>query len=209
MKINKSDLHAIAVKKEQYPQDDLPEIAFAGRSNVGKSSFINSMINRVNLARTSGKPGKTRTINFYIINENFRFVDLPGYGYAQVSKSERNQWKKIIESYLTNRDNLLEIVLVVDIRHEPSAQDLIMYDWIRSFGFRGLVIATKADKISRGNWKKHIDVIKKKLDIKDDSLIIPYSATDKTNKDRAWKIFDDLLIEKISNKDLTSEDILD
>ena len=206
MKINKSDLHAIAVKKEQYPQDDLPEIAFAGRSNVGKSSFINSMINRVNLARTSGKPGKTRTINFYIINDNFRFVDLPGYGYAQVSKSERNKWKKIIESYLSTRENLLDIALVVDIRHEPSAQDLIMYDWILSFGYRGLVIATKADKISRGNWYKHINIIKKKLNVEDDSLIIPYSSTDKTNKDKAWKIFDDILIEKISNNEVEDKD---
>lgn len=207
MKINKSDLHAIAVKKDQYPQDDLPEIAFAGRSNVGKSSFINSMINRVNLARTSGKPGKTRTINFYIINENFRFVDLPGYGYAQVSKSERNKWKKIIESYLTTRENLLDIALVVDIRHEPSAQDLIMYEWILSFGYRGLVIATKADKISKGNWKKHINIIKKKLDVKDENLIIPYSSTDKTNKDKAWKIFDDLLIDKISNKEIENKEV--
>lgn len=193
MKINKSDLHAIAVKKSQYPQDDLPEIAFAGRSNVGKSSFINSMINRVNLARTSSKPGKTRTINFYIINEEFRFVDLPGYGYAQVSKSERNKWKEIIESYLVDRENLREIVLIVDIRHEPTNQDLMMYDWILSFGFRGLVIATKADKISRGKYQKHISVIKKKLNIKDSKLIIPYSSKDKENKDRAWELIEEIL----------------
>ena len=207
MKINKSDLHAIAVKKEQYPQDDLPEIAFAGRSNVGKSSFINSMINRVNLARTSGKPGKTRTINFYIINESFRFVDLPGYGYAQVSKAERNKWKDIIESYLTTRENLLDIVLIVDIRHEPSDQDLIMYDWILSFGFRGLVVATKADKISKGNWHKHINVIKKKLSIEDENLIIPYSAPDKTNRDKAWKILDDILVGKLGNEEDVVEEL--
>lgn len=156
MKIIKSDLHAIAVGPKQYPQDELPEIAFAGRSNVGKSSFINSMINRANLARTSGKPGKTRTINFYIINDSFRFVDLPGYGYAIASKTEKEKWGEIIERYLTDRKNLREVVLIVDIRHEPTDQDLMMYQWIKSFGYRGIVIATKADKISKGNYQKSI-----------------------------------------------------
>lgn len=197
MKINKSDLHAIAVEPKQYPQDDLLEIAFAGRSNVGKSSFINSMINRVNLARTSGKPGKTRTINFYIINESFRFVDLPGYGYAQVSKEERKKWGKIIDRYLEDRKNLKEVVLIVDIRHEPSDDDLMMYQWIKSFNYRGLVIATKADKISKAKLQKHIKVIKDKLEIKDTSLIIPYSAEKKLNKDKVWTEFEKIFqIEK-------------
>lgn len=193
MKIIKSDLHAIAVNPKQYPQDELAEIALAGRSNVGKSSFINSMINRVNLARTSGKPGKTRTINFYIINDSFRFVDLPGYGYAQVSKGEMEKWGQIIEKYLTNRKNLKEIVLIVDIRHEPTNQDLQMYQWIKSFGYRGIVIATKADKISKGSYQKNIKIIKDKLQIKDSSLIIPYSAEKKINKDQVWKVFEDIL----------------
>ena len=193
MKITKSDLHAIAVGPSQYPKDDLPEIAFAGRSNVGKSSFINSMINRANLARTSGKPGKTRTINFYIINESFRFVDLPGYGFAHVSKVERKKWGTIIDEYLTTRENLKEIILIVDIRHEPSEQDLMMYNWIKSFGYKGLVIATKADKISKGNWQKHINVIKKKLDIEDTSLILPYSSDNKVNKEKAWKVLEEIL----------------
>lgn len=193
MKISKSDLHAIAVSPKQYPDDDLPEIAFAGRSNVGKSSFINSMINRANLARTSGKPGKTRTINFYIINDSFRFVDLPGYGYAQVSKVEKEKWGKIIETYLKERENLKEIVLVVDIRHEPTNQDLQMYQWIKSFGYRGLVIATKADKISRGNYQKHVKIVREKLKVSDSSLIIPYSAESKTNKDMVWKVFEGVL----------------
>lgn len=188
MKIINSDLHAIAVKPEQYPEDNLLEIAFAGRSNVGKSSFINSMINRRNLARTSAKPGKTRTINFYIINEEFRFVDLPGYGYAQVSKSEKERWGHIIEEYLSKRENLREVILIVDIRHEPTNQDLMMYNWIKSFGFKGLVIATKADKISRGNWQKHVKVIKKKLDIKDSNLVIPYSSENKLNKEKIWEV---------------------
>lgn len=193
MKIIKSDLHAIAVKPEQYPEDDLVEIAFAGRSNVGKSSFINSMINRKNLARTSSKPGKTRTINFYLINEQFRFVDLPGYGYAQVSKAEKDKWGHIIEGYLSSRKNLREVILIVDIRHEPTDQDLMMYNWIKSFGFSGLVIATKADKISRGNWQKHINIILKKLDIKDRNLVIPYSSENKINKDRVFEILEPIL----------------
>lgn len=193
MKIIKSDLHAIAVGPKQYPQDELPEIAFAGRSNVGKSSFINSMIDRANLARTSGKPGKTRTINFYIINDSFRFVDLPGYGYAIASKTEREKWGEIIERYLTDRKNLKEVILIVDIRHEPTDQDLMMYQWIKSFGYTGIVIATKADKISKGNWQKHVNIIKKKLEIKDINLIIPYSSEKKINKDKVWEVFQGIL----------------
>lgn len=193
MKITKSDLHAIAVSPKQYPQDDLWEIAFAGRSNVGKSSFINAMINRTNLARTSGKPGKTRTINFYLINDGFRFVDLPGYGYAQVSKVERKKWGQIIERYLVERKNLKEVVLIVDIRHEPTNDDLIMYQWIKSFNYQGMVIATKADKISKGKWQKHIKVIKDKLGIEDSNLVIPFSAEKKLNKDMVWQRFEEIL----------------
>ena len=197
MKIIKSDLQAMAVSPKQYPYDELPEIAFAGRSNVGKSSFINSMLNRNNLARTSGKPGKTRSINFYIINDEFRFVDLPGYGYAQVSKAEKDKWGKIIEEYLITRKNLKEIVLIVDIRHEPTSQDLIMYQWIRSYGFTGYVIATKVDKISKANWQKNIKIIRNKLDIKDTNLIIPYSASKKINVEYVWDGFTSILgIEK-------------
>ena len=196
MKIIKSDLHAIAVEPKQYPKDDLPEIAFAGRSNVGKSSFINSMINRTNLARTSGKPGKTRTINFYIINDNFRFVDLPGYGYAQVSKTEKKKWGEIIEKFLVSRENLREVILIVDIRHEPTEQDLIMYNWIKSFGYTGIVLATKADKISRGNYQKQVKIIKNKLDIKDSNLIIPYSSEKNTNQKEVWDIFEYILKQK-------------
>ena len=193
MKIISSDLQAIAVQREQYPEDELPEIAFAGRSNVGKSSFINSMINRKNLARTSGKPGKTRTINFYIINDSFRFVDLPGYGYAKVSKSEQEKWGTIIETYLSDRKNLKEIVLIVDIRHSPTEQDVTMYNWIRSFGYDGIVVATKADKISKGNIQKHIKIIKDKLGVENNNLIIPYSSTDKKNIEKAWTLFEPLI----------------
>src|SRR5690554_3566716 len=167
MKITDAQLEKIAVNKTQYPDENLYEIAFAGRSNVGKSSFINSMVNRTNLARTSGKPGKTRTINFYNINEEFRFVDLPGYGYAQVSKREKEKWGYIIEEYLNSRPNLLEVVLLVDIRREPTDQDLLMYNWINTFNFTGIVIATKADKITRGKYHQNIKIIKNKLKIRD------------------------------------------
>lgn len=200
MKIIKSDLHAIAALPKQYPNDDLPEIAFAGRSNVGKSSFINAMINRVNLARTSGKPGKTRTINFYIINDSFRFVDLPGYGYAQVSMGERKKWAEFIDTYLTSRENLKEVVLVVDMRHEPTSLDKMMYDWIKSFGYRGLVIATKADKISKANWQKNIKVIREKLEIKDVNLVIPFSSEKKINIDKVWKEFSPIILGKTKDQ---------
>lgn len=193
MKIINSDLQAIAVEPNGYPQDELPEIAFVGRSNVGKSSFINSMINRRNLARTSGKPGKTRTINFYIINESFRFVDLPGYGYAKVSKSEQEKWREIIDQYLSGRENLKEVVLIVDIRHSPTEQDVTMYNWIKSFGYRGIVIATKSDKISKGNFQKHEKMIANKLGVEDRSLIIPYSAANKSSVEKTWSVFEPLV----------------
>lgn len=193
MKINKVELERIAVNKTQYPKPHLPEIAFAGRSNVGKSSFINSMVNRKNLARTSGKPGKTRTINFYNINDQFRFVDLPGYGYAQVSKSEKEKWGYIIDEYLNYRENLVDVILLLDIRHEPTELDLMMYNWIKSFGFTGLVIATKADKITRGKYQSHINMLKNKLGIKDENLILPYSSTKMINKELVWDRLEKIL----------------
>ncbi len=179
MKIKTSRLEAIAAIPSQYPEGTLPEIAFAGRSNVGKSSFLNAVINRKNLARTSGKPGKTRTINFYNVNEEFRLVDLPGYGYAAVSKAEKAQWGKIIETYLMTREQLAEVILLVDIRHEPSAQDVQMYDWISAYGFEGYVMATKADKISRGSIARHVNIVAKKLKIGDRTNFLPFSATSK------------------------------
>ena len=132
MKINKSEITALAVNEKQYPKDNKFEIAFAGRSNVGKSSLINTLTNRKSLAKTSNKPGKTRTINFYNINDQFRLVDLPGYGYAQVSKGEKEKWSKMIDDYLHNRENLVEVILLLDIRHEPGEHDLTMYKWIKS-----------------------------------------------------------------------------
>jgi GTP-binding protein len=195
MKINKSDLQAMAVAPAGYPQDELPEIAFAGRSNVGKSSFINTMLGRINLARTSGKPGKTRTINFYIINEDsFRFVDLPGYGYAQVAKTERKKWGEIIEKYLKNRPNLKAITLIVDIRHTPSEQDIDMYKWVKTYGYNTIVVATKADKIARGQWEKHIKIIRDTLEIKDkNTRVIPFSSSKKLNVDTLWEVLENYL----------------
>ncbi len=192
MKIISSRLETIAVMESQYPDESLKEIAFVGRSNVGKSSFINSFINRKALARTSGKPGKTRTINFYNINEEFRLVDLPGYGYAKVSKKEKEKWGEIINEYLHSRENLVEVVLLVDMRHKPTDEDLMMYDWIKHFGFNGIVIATKSDKISRGKWQNHEKIIKEKLQI-EDSVFISYSSEKLFNKDRVAEAFREVL----------------
>ncbi|RSJ74730.1 ribosome biogenesis GTP-binding protein YihA/YsxC [Streptococcus cristatus] len=175
-----------AANKSHYPQDDIPEIALAGRSNVGKSSFINTLLNRKNLARTSGKPGKTQLLNFFNIDDKLRFVDVPGYGYAKVSKTERAKWGKIIEEYLTSRDNLRAVVSLVDLRHDPSADDVQMYEFLKYYDIPVIVVATKADKIPRGKWNKHESAIKKKLDFdKTDDFII-FSSVDKTGLDQAW-----------------------
>lgn len=196
MKILSAELEKVAVHKEQYPPENLGEIAFAGRSNVGKSSFINSFINRKSLARTSGTPGKTRTINFYNINQQFRLVDLPGYGYAKVSKKEKDKWGIIIEEYLSNRENLHEVILVVDIRHTPTDQDLQMYEWIKACGFTGYVLATKADKVSKGKFQHHEKIIRKKLGIEDTSLIISYSSENKVNKEKITSVVEAILRRK-------------
>lgn len=189
MKIKKSELLITAAKKHQYPDTTVPEIAFAGKSNVGKSTMINTLLNRKKLARTSGQPGKTQTLNFYNINDEFNFVDLPGYGYARVSKTERQKWGVMIDEYLNSRHQLKEVVLLIDIRHSPGEHDKTMYNWIKSFNFKGYVIATKADKISRGQRLKHIREIKKVLGVESDELIIPFSATEKLNTDKIWNEF--------------------
>ena len=193
MKINKADLEKVAVEEKQYPKENLPEFAFAGRSNVGKSSFINAMLNRKNLARTSSTPGKTRTINFYKVNDDLRLVDLPGYGYAKIAKSEKEKWAGIINRYLENRENLLETVLLVDIRHEPTALDKQMYDYILDSGFSGIVIATKKDKIKRSQVDKQISLIAKKLGVEHRENIIPFSSTKKDEVQDMWFIFEDMI----------------
>lgn len=181
MKINTSDLLAVAVKEIQYPTGESPEVAFAGRSNVGKSSLLNLLTGRKKLARTSGSPGKTRTINFYTINDDeFRIVDLPGYGYAKVSKSISQSWGDMIERYLKSRENLIQVVLLVDIRHKPTEQDRQMYEWIKHYGFGGLIVATKADKVKRSQMPKNLKIIKETLGLDNDTMIIPTSTLKKT-----------------------------
>lgn len=176
-----------AVNKSQYPEEGIPEIALAGRSNVGKSSIINTLLNRRNFARTSQTPGKTRTINFYLINNEFYFVDLPGYGYAKIAKSEKEKWGGIMERYLESRQELCSIFLLVDIRHEPTADDKLMYEWIKHFGYNCVVIATKADKISRGQYQKHISIIRKKLQMESSEKVIPVSSLKKTGVEELWE----------------------
>ena len=175
MQINKSELEAVAVKSAQYPESGVPEIAFAGRSNVGKSSLLNLLTRRKNLARVSGSPGKTRTINFYRINDEFRIVDLPG-----VSKSESEKWGAMMESYLENREGLLKVIQLVDIRHKPSAQDVQMYDYLKYFNLDGIVVATKADKVSSNQRSKNILEIRKTLGMSNADKIIPVSALKKS-----------------------------
>lgn len=191
MKISRSAFMISAVKPDQYPEPDVPEIAFAGRSNVGKSSMINMLLNRRNLAKTSSTPGKTQTVNFYDIDGLFRFVDLPGYGYAKVSKEQFKSWGKVIQTYLDQRSNLLEVIQLVDIRHEPSAQDKEMYRWILDSGYSGIIIATKADKLGASQIQKQIKVIRKALQA-DGRVIIPLSATQRLNKYKVWDLLNEV-----------------
>ena len=183
-----------AANKSHYPQDDIPEIALAGRSNVGKSSFINTMLNRKNLARTSGKPGKTQLLKFFNIDDILRFVDVPGYGYAKVSKTERAKWGRMIEEYLTSRENLRAVVSLVDLRHEPSADDVQMYEFLKYYEIPVILVATKADKIPRGKWNKHESAIKKKLNFDPADTFILFSSVDKTGIDASW----DAILEKVN-----------
>ena len=183
MKIKTSQLEAVAVKRSQYPEDNMKEIAFAGRSNVGKSSLLNLITGRKALARVSGSPGKTRTINFYNINGDFRIVDLPGYGYARVSKSVTENWGDMMEQYFSARHGLIKTVQLVDIRHEPSKQDIQMYEYLKHYGLDGLVVATKADKISRNQMNRNISVIRKALGMKPEDKVIACSALKRTGQD--------------------------
>ena len=193
MIIKKAELEAVSVKKSQYPEDCMAEIAFAGRSNVGKSSLLNLLTGRKSLARVSGSPGKTRTINFYRINDEFRIVDLPGYGYAKVSKSVTENWGDMMEEYFQNRNGLRKVVQLVDIRHAPSAQDVQMYQYLRHYGLDGLVVATKADKVSRNELAKCLKVIGQSLKLGPDDLIIPVSALKHSGHDRLLEEIEKIL----------------
>lgn len=193
MKILKAELTAVAVKNSQYPPEDRPEIAFAGRSNVGKSSLLNMLVNRKQLARVSGSPGKTQTVNFYDINDTFRIVDLPGYGYAKVSKSKSSEWGPMIENYLINRKNLRRVIQLVDVRHAPSVQDIQMYDFLKYYGLDGTVVATKSDKLSKNEVGRNLRMIKEKLDMTPGGIIIPISSLKKTGGELLLEHIDDLI----------------
>lgn len=182
-----------AVNPSQYPTDGIPEIALAGRSNVGKSSLINCIINRKNLARTSSSPGKTATINFYDIDGAVRIVDLPGYGYAKVSKTEKERWAKMIEKYLSSRENLVQVIQLVDARHAPTSDDKLMLDWIRDFGFEPVVIATKIDKIAKTKLEGNLEVIYNELNLDDNSILLPFSAEKKLYKEDMQEIIKEIL----------------
>ena len=183
MVIKGAELETVCGVTSKLPHNEGIEIAFAGKSNVGKSSLINGLLNRKALARTSSQPGKTQTINFYKVNDSFYFVDLPGYGYAKVSASERENWGKMIERYLHSSEQLVLVFLLIDIRHEPSANDKMMYDWICHNGFTPVIIATKLDKIKRSQLQKNLKIIRNKLEMDKDGLIFPYSALSKQGKD--------------------------
>lgn len=208
MKIKTSRLEGMAALVSQYPPEMLPEVAFVGRSNVGKSTFINRFLNRKNLAYTSSTPGKTRTVNFYNVNEAFRMVDLPGYGYAQASKSAQHEWSKVIDIYLTNRPNLREVFLLVDLRHEPTALDAQMYNWIVHAGYTGYVIATKWDKIPPSKLNQHTQAIVKKLKLSSSDLLFPYAGATKKGLDRIHDLVEKIIseAEELASEELEIED---
>lgn len=194
MNVHSAEIVISAVSPAQYPDTQLPEIALAGRSNVGKSSFINTLINRKNLARTSSKPGKTQTLNFYLIEDALHFVDVPGYGYAKVSKTERAKWGEMIETYLTSREQLRAVISLVDLRHKPTEEDIQMYQFLKYYEIPVIVVATKADKIPRGKWNKHESIVKKALDFDNNDDFILFSSETKLGKEAAWAAIEKRMI---------------
>jgi len=192
MIIKSAELETVCGITSKLPVNELPEIAFAGKSNVGKSSLINALMNRKSLARTSSQPGKTQTINYYNVNKEIYFVDLPGYGYAKVSKTEKEKWGKMIERYLNTSPQLKKVYLLIDIRHEPNANDKQMYDWVIDSGYEPVIIATKLDKINRSQKDKHLKILREGLKLRKGTLIIPFSAETKQGRE---EIYED--IEKI------------
>ncbi len=192
MIIKSAELETVCGITSTLPENEKPEVAFAGKSNVGKSSLINALMNRKSLARTSGQPGKTQTINFYHINNEFYYVDLPGYGYAKVSQSIKEKWGKMIEKYLRMSKQLRCIFLLIDIRHEPSANDKSMYDWIVYNGFQPIIIATKLDKINRSQKEKHLKMIREGLQVSPGTKVIPFSAETKQGREEIWACIEEV-----------------
>ncbi len=195
MVIKNVSLETVCGFTSKLPDNRLPEVAFAGKSNVGKSSLINVLMNRKSLARTSAQPGKTQTINFYNINDELYFVDLPGYGYAKASESMKAKWGKMVEDYLHKSKKLRRVFLLIDIRHAPSENDRIMYQWIVKNGYQPVIIATKLDKISRSQQQKQVKLIRTSLQVKEGTLLIPFSAQTRQGRDEIYAILDEVLVE--------------
>mgnify|MGYP002534821829 FL=1 len=193
MVIKKINLETVCGITSKLPENTLPEIAFAGKSNVGKSSLINALMNRKSYARTSATPGKTQTINYYNINDAMYLVDLPGYGYAKVSENEKIAWGKMIERYLNQSKQLKAVFLLIDIRHDPSANDKMMYHWIVEQGFQPIIIATKLDKIKRSQVQKQVKAVKTGLDLLPGTIVIPFSAETKQGREDIWNLMDDIV----------------
>lgn len=193
MIIKKAELETVCGITSKLPENTRPEVAFAGKSNVGKSSLINGLVNRKALARTSSQPGKTQTINFYNVNDAIYFVDLPGYGYAQANENVKAQWGKMIEDYLHRSKQLKEVFLLIDIRHAPSENDRIMYSWIKRNGYNPIIIATKLDKINRSQIQKQLKLIKTTLEADKNTVIIPFSSVTKQGRDEIYEILDRLI----------------
>ncbi|MBY6178519.1 ribosome biogenesis GTP-binding protein YihA/YsxC [Staphylococcus warneri] len=195
MKINPNNIDLIisAVQEAQYPETDVPEVALSGRSNVGKSSFINSMIGRKNMARTSQQPGKTQTLNFFNIDDQLVFVDVPGYGYAKVSKVQREKFGKMIEEYLTTRQKLQLVIQLVDLRHNPTEDDVLMYNYLKHFDIPTLIICTKEDKIPKGKVQKHLNNIKNKLELEEGDTIVSYSSIKNNKQQQIWDMIESYL----------------
>ena len=198
MKIKNVELSIVCGITSKLPETDRVEIAFAGKSNVGKSSLINALMNRKALARTSATPGKTQTINFYNINDIMYLVDLPGYGYAKVSEKEKEQWGKLIERYLNTSKQLKAVFLLIDIRHEPSANDRLMYEWILAQGYEPIIIATKLDKLKRSQVQKHVKMVKEGLGVLPGTIIIPFSAETKQGREEIWELIETSFLTKES-----------
>ncbi len=197
MNVNNVSLDKVGVKLSQFPsgEERKPEFAFVGKSNVGKSSLINTMVNRKKLARTSQNPGKTRTINFYNVEDLLYFVDLPGYGYAKISRSESEKWGKMMEEYLLNREDLKAIILLIDIRHSLGSNDKKMLEWLQFYGHDIIIVGTKSDKLTRNNLNKNIFALRKELNLTEDKIFIPFSSTNRSGKDELWEVIENYMKE--------------
>ncbi len=203
MIIKNVELETVCGVTSKLPENTLPEVAFAGKSNVGKSSLINGLMNRKSLARTSAQPGKTQTINFYNINGEMYLVDLPGYGYAKIAESEKKKWGAMIENYLHSSKQILAVFLLIDIRHAPSENDRMMYEWMVYQGFAPIIIATKLDKIKRSQVQKNVKIIREGLKVEPGTKVFPYSAMTKQGREEIWEYMDALVLEAAEKKNET------